>query len=221
VPLDALTFLPSAELDQYTNDARFYHQLFDNGGLYDVQLFLDFEDWRMGGRGFSWYGSIPPTAKGQTSIPKARSPDGKINGAHFWPFDQRSLGPDIPCYRKERNQGLILDRSLQVTQIDKQEQLVSDLEGRVAWLGEQIEVATMDSTLRSRKDVRRNLTWVQDDFQHWLNNEIDELKQLNSSQCVSTSCYIQFNTTSLLLTGAIEDVGKSNSIQFNFILNCS
>ena len=35
----------------------------------------------------------------------ARASDGYIRGAHFWPFDQPSLGPDIPCYLDERNQG--------------------------------------------------------------------------------------------------------------------
>lgn len=37
----------------------FYHQLFDNGNLFAVNLFLDFEDWRFGARGFSWDGNIP------------------------------------------------------------------------------------------------------------------------------------------------------------------
>jgi hypothetical protein len=36
--------------------------------------------------------------------------------------------------------------------------------GRVEWLGENIEDANMGPILRSRKDVRSNLTWVQADF---------------------------------------------------------
>jgi hypothetical protein len=196
------------EHNQYTNDARFFQRLYDRGTLYDTNMFLDFEDWRMGSRGFSWTGYIPPTARGMTSIPRARAPDGEIRGAHFWPFDQRSLGPDIPCYLKERNQGLVLDRSLQRRQIDQQEALVDDLQGRIDWLSENIEWASMGPTLRSRKDVRRNLTWVQADFIHWMQNEVDELKQLNSSMCIERSCRIMFNTSSLRLTGAINDIGK-------------
>jgi len=195
------------EHDQYTNDARFFQRLFDRGILYETNMFLDFEDWRMGSRGFSWTGYIPPTELGATSIPKARASDGVIRGAHFWPFDQRSLGPDIPCYLIERNQGLVLDRSLQRLQIDQQMALVDDLQGRIDWLGENIEDAKMDAVFRSRKDVRQNLTWVQADFRYWWQNEVDELQQLNSSQCIVENCVILFNTSSLLLTGAINDTG--------------
>ena len=170
-------------------------------------MFLDFEDWRMGSRGFSWSGYIPPTALGATSVPKARAPDGVIRGAHFWPFDQASLGLDVPCYMTERNQGLVLDRPLQRSQIDAQMALVDDLLGRIHWLEENIEDAHMGPVLRSRKDVRSNLTWVKADFTHWRNNEIDELRALNSSQCIMQDCKILFNTSSLALTGAINDTG--------------
>ena len=195
------------EHDQSTNDARFFQRLFDRGTLYETVLFLDFEDWRMGSRGFSATGYIPPTERGATSIPKARAPEGTIRGAHFWPFSQRSLGPDIPCYHAERNQGLVLDRSLQSRQIYEQEALVDDLKGRIDWIGDNIEDASMRPELRARKDVRRNLTWVQADFTYWWQNENVELKELNSSMCIMKDCWIQFNTTSLLLTGAINDTG--------------
>jgi hypothetical protein len=195
------------EHDQFTNDVRFFQRLFDRGTLYETNMFLDFEDWRLGSRGFSWVGYIPPTALGATSIPKARAVDGFIRGSHFWPFDQDSLGPDIPCYLSERNQGLVLDRSLQRLQIERQEALVDDLRGRIDWLGENIEDASMGPTLRSRKDVRANLTWVQADFTYWWQNEVDELRQLNSSQCIEQNCTIQFNTSSLELTGAINGTG--------------
>eukprot|EP01034_Spumella_vulgaris_P021395 gene21395-27425_t len=199
------------EHDQFTNDARFFQRLFDNGELYETNLFLDFEDWRMGSRGFSWNGYIPPSLLGSTSAAKARAVAvtdvGGIRGAHFWPFDQPSLGPDIPCYRTERNQGLVLDRALQRTQIDAQEALVDDLLGRIDWLGDNIEVATMGPVLRSRKDVRANLTWVQADIADWWSNENTELKELSSSQCVKESCEITFDTSTLMLTGAIRAKG--------------
>lgn len=201
-------FLLYTEHDQNTNDVRFFQRLFDRGTLYETNLFLDFEDWRMGSRGFSWSGYIPPTARGATSVPKARAADGIIRGAHFWPFDQDSLGPDVPCYMTERNQGLVLDRSLQRSQIDAQMALVDDLQGRIDWLEENIEDAQMRPELRSRKDVRRNLTFVRADFEKWRVNEVEELRQLNSSQCIMKDCTILFNTSSLELTGAINDTGK-------------
>ena len=65
----------------------------------------------------------------------------------------------------------------------------------------------MTPNLRSRKDVRENLTWVQADLLQWLENENYELKMLNSSQCVMKDCFIQFNTSSLELTGAVNETG--------------
>eukprot|EP00981_Chlorochromonas_danica_P011120 scaffold3756_cov180-Ochromonas_danica.AAC.12 len=195
------------ELDQYTNDVRFFHQLFDQGNLYDIELFLDFEDWRMGSRGFSWDANLAPTQEGFTSTPRARAADGVIRGAHFWPFDQSSLGPDVPCFLTERNQGLILDRSLQYSQIYMQESLVADLQGRIAWLTENIETAAMGPVLRSRKDVRIYLSDQRADYSRWEQNEQEELNELRSSQCVSTGCHILFNTSSLRLSGAINGTG--------------
>ena len=108
----------------------------------------------------------------------------------------------------ERNQGLVLDRSLQRKQIDHQEALVSDITGQIQFLTNNIENATMGPVLRARKDVRENLTWVIADLNQWLRNEKTELNELSSSQCVSTSCFIQFNTSSLTLTGAITGKGE-------------
>ncbi len=196
------------EHDQSTNDVRYFQRLYDRGTLFSTEVFLDFEDWRLGSRGFSWNGYIPPSMKGSTSIPKARAAEGIIRGALFLPFDQRSLGPTYPCYLTEENQGLVLDRALQLSQIEKQEALIDDLAGRITWIDENIEFAQMDSVRRSRKDVKENLTKVMDDFGHWHDNEVQELRLLNSSQCAFTKCTIQFNTSSLLLTGAINDVGK-------------
>ncbi len=195
------------QLDQYTNDVKYFQRLFERGNMYSVNLFLDFEDWRMGSRGFGWYGSIPPTKAGESTIPMARASDGSIRGAHFWPFDQDSLGPDIPCYLAERNQGLVLDRMLQRAQIDKQEALVSDLLGRIEWLEENIEWADMGAELRSRKDVRQDLLWRKADFTNWWANEVGELRELNMSQCSNVDCSLHFNTTSLELTGAIPGTG--------------
>ena len=66
----------------------------------------------------------------------------------------------------------------------------------------------MGPTQRSRKDVTRNLRAVRREYQQWHDNEVGELKQLNSSQCSGgQKCFIQFNTSSLLLTGAITGRG--------------
>jgi hypothetical protein len=195
-------------MNQTTNDVLYYQRLYERGELHGINLFLEFEDWRLGSRGFSWKGSISPTAPGESSLYRARAAEGRIAGAHFSPFDQKSLGPDIPCYLSERNQGLVLDRSLQRTQIDMQDSLVDDLSGRIDWLYENIEWANMGPEHRARKDVRENLTWVRADFLHWWEKETIELQELSLSQCARENCTLLFNTSSLLLTGAINDVGE-------------
>lgn len=85
---------------------------------------------------------------------------------------------------------------------------MADLAGRIEWLTINIQNASMGPVLRSRKDVTRELTWVRHDFQTWHNNEVAELRDLNSSQCSGgAACYVQFNTSSLLLTGVIAGRG--------------
>lgn len=193
--------------DQSTNDVIYHQRVFERGEVKNISVFLDFEDWRMGTRGFSWDGNIPPTKEGASSISDARADPGTIRGAHFWPFDQDSLGPDIPAYLQERNQGLILDRRLHHIQTGFQEALVYDLEGRVEWIEENIEWARMDAVRRSRRDVRHYMIGEHTHFSQWLQNERVELQELNTSQCAIVSCYLLFNTTSLELTGAISDKG--------------
>jgi len=109
---------------------------------------------------------------------------------------------------RERNQGLVLDRTLQHKQIGWQQALVYDIKGRVDWIDENIEVALMSATLRSRKDVRREMTNQRGSYSLWLHNEIQELHELNSSQCVSSPCTLLFNTSSLTMTGVATATGN-------------
>ncbi len=194
-------------LDQSTNDVRYYQRLFDRGELSSINLFLDFQDWRLGSRGFSWSGQIPPTERGKTTLNRARASTGVITGAHFWPFDFQSLGPDIPCFQLERNQGLVLDRILHQTQLDKQEAFVDDIRGRVDWWSNNLDLADMGPVYRSRKDVRQRSRFIRADFTRWWENEIEELKQLNSSMCVNEMCSLLFDTTLGTMVGAIDAVG--------------
>jgi len=205
------------DLNQSTNHVRYYQQLFDFGTLFDVDLFLDFEDWRIGTRGLNWNGISTPTS---TSIDDSYSTIKKqqtktIRGSHFWPFELASLGIDIPCYLKERNQGLVLDRSLQRFQIDQQYNLVDDLKGRINWLQKNIETAVMGPKLRARKDVKANLLGIKKKFKDWWQNEVMELNTLNASQCVHKKCFLEFNTSSLILSGAIQGKGTIKTTKNN------
>ena len=189
--------------NQSTNDIRYYSRLFDRGTLFGVNLYLDFEDWRIGSRGFSWTGQIPPTMRGRSSIPRARAPDGVIPGAHFSPFDFQSTGPVYPALNAETTEGLVLDRNIQINQMVAQDALIDDIKGRIDFLAKNRETIGMGPKVRSRKDSTRDTIFVQKDFQEWLDNEVAEYEELSTNMCIKETCSLLFNTTSAQLTGAI------------------
>ena len=196
------------DLNQSTNEASFYLRLFDQGELFNISLFLDFEDWRTGTRGLNWVGSPPLTSPPQfnSSSPFNSSLD-LLHGALFWPFNETSLGPTIPCYLYETNQGLVLDRQLQVEQITLQSAFVDDLKGRMKWMEANIDTINMGADLRSRRDVRLYQEPILGNVTQWYENELNELVLLNSSQCIFQSCKLLFNTSSATMTGAINATG--------------
>jgi hypothetical protein len=177
-----------------SNHVDYYHQLFDNGQLLPIQLFIDFEDWRIGGRGWSAVYSEDQTFNHPA-------------GSHFSPFHQTVLGPVYPSYRSESNQGLVLDHHSHIQQVLKQSALVSYLQGQHQWLEANQETARMDSVRRSRRDVVNYFVSEISNTSQWLKNEIDELKALNLSQCVHRDCQLIFNTSSLRLEGVINATG--------------
>lgn len=131
-----------------------------------------------------------------------------LPGAHFWPFNETSLGPTIPAYLYETNEGLVLDRSMQDRQIDLQIAFIDDISNHLAWLDANIDTINMDATRRSRRDVRLGQTYSVGNISQALTNEIAELVLLNSSQCVLQNCELRFNTSDLTMVGAINGTGS-------------
>jgi hypothetical protein len=202
------------DIDQASNNVRYYYQLFDNGQLRPVELWLDFEEWRIGTRGWNWDGLVPHIASNQSTIKSSRAAFEMIRGAHFWPFDEESLGPDVPCYRGERNQGLVLDRQLQAKQINQQDSLVQDIEGKIAFLERNIQNSTMGPVKRSRKDTLELNQKEIEILNQWRTNERKELQELTDSQCARQRCSLLFNTSSLALTGSIAGTGTLRKTKY-------
>lgn len=194
------------DFNQSTNEATYFQRLFEQGQLFNASLFIDFEDWRIGTRGFNWVGNPP-----LTSMLQFNSSSSGLPGALFWPFNETSLGPTVPGYLHDSNQGLVLDRQHQVSQISIQSALVDDLYGRMNWLRANIDTINMGARLRSRRDVRLFQVQVLANVTEWYKNELAELILLNSSQCVYRSCNLLFNTSSATLTGAINATGVVQS----------
>ena len=181
-------------------------KLFKRGRSFSIQLFLDFEDWRVGTRGLNINGDFPPQ-KFENDISYGNYYNDKFNNnyynnnnnnnnykngnnnnnnnnnngsnnnnnnndnsslqyksaslsAYFSPFHLPSSTSsiyDIPSYLSDSNQGLVLDRNVQYSQLYKQNALISDLNGEIQFLTDHAETAVTDFHLRSRKDVYRKV----------------------------------------------------------------
>ena len=166
-------------------------KLFKRGRSFSIQLFLDFEDWRVGTRGLNINGDFPPQ-KFENDISYGNYYNDKFNNnyynnnnnnngnnnnnnnnnnsslqyksaslsAYFSPFrlpSSISSIYDIPSYLSDSNQGLVLDRNVQYSQLYKQNALISDLNGEIQFLTDHTETAVTDFQLRSRKDVYRKV----------------------------------------------------------------
>ena len=152
-------------------------------------------------------------------------------GAHFSAFDFDSLGPTVPTaagtsledsrrtldrVATDRNVGLVLDRASQLEEMALQQRLLDGLEAEAAWCNTHRETALLDGTLRSRLDVSRVMDARLSTLSARLAFERDRLAVLNRSQCGpflerGQPCAIEFNTSSLRLTGAISGTGVAGA----------
>lgn len=160
-------------MNQSTNEIQYSLRLFKRGTLFPADLFLDFENWREGSRGLNMGGDYPPQNQsdifnGLNNITNTNYTN-LIRSAHFSPFRYPSSTSslfDIPSYLLERNQGLVLDRSLLKKQLYYQSALVSDLQGEIQFMTEKLETAIMDATMRSRKNVSSKVSTHYSIIQH-------------------------------------------------------
>ena len=116
--LSLRSFFPA--LNQSNNEIKYYFKLFNRGKLFRADLFLNFEDWRVGSRGLSVGGN---NAIQNNTNNGSQLYSNIVRSAHFSPFFfpfSTSRTYDIPSYLYERNQGLVLDRSLQFSQLNLQ-----------------------------------------------------------------------------------------------------
>ena len=133
-------------------------QEFRGGEHFTVPLFLDFEDWRRGTRG--WKQSCR-RGSGDRCLPVTSSfwPKMSIAGAHWNPFDFEPLGPSIPTARSEWNKGLVLNKMMLELDIDDQTGLIEEYESLVHWMDTEFQHGiTDDVRIRSREEILLNIT---------------------------------------------------------------
>eukprot|EP00985_Skeletonema_marinoi_P033105 scaffold40461_cov256-Skeletonema_marinoi.AAC.1 len=175
--------------NQSSSESSHTLQAFRNGQHSTVPLFLDFEDWRQGTRG--WKQSCRrgrddiclPTTLHETAT--------NIAGAHWNPFDFESLGPSIPAARDEWNNGLVLNKKTMELTVDGQAKLIEEYKALVHWMDEEFQHGlTDDASIRSREEIRMNIT----DYSEVISSEELILDMLTQSQCSAVECNLLFNT---------------------------
>lgn len=188
--------------NQMTTQISHTIQQFNGGKHTDVALFTGFEDWRRGIR--SWKQSCRNNV-GDQCLPETGSEreSNKPLGAHFSPFDFESLGQSIPTYGHLFNSGLILNQKELKKDLTKQQLLIDKYESLVKWLDrEYIHAVTADANLRSREEIRANIT----DYTAFISNQKELLQTLSTSQC-AVNCTLLFNTSNAEMSGAVNATG--------------
>lgn len=176
-------------------------QEFNGGEHRDIALFSGFEDWRRGIR--SWRQSCRNGNDGQCLPETSDRFDDKPMGAHFSPFDFKPLGQAIPTFDKSFNCGLVLNQKDLKRDIARQKSLIDKYEHLVEWLDqEHVHAVTADVNHRSRGEIRANIT----NYTNLIAHQRQLLQTLSSSQCLF-NCSLLFNTSTAMLSGAVNATG--------------
>jgi hypothetical protein len=185
------------------NEVSHTMQLFNAGEHKNAHLFLDFEDWRQGI--CSWNQSCGGGSEEQC-LPKPDLVDKNTKplDAHWSPFDFESLGPSIQTYGKLWNSGLVLNQKMIQKDIQSQQSLIEKYDSLVNWLDQEyIHAITDDTSIRSREEIRANIT----NYTDLIAKETHLLETLSQSQCVNVKCDLLFNTSSAVFSGAVNAQG--------------
>ncbi len=185
-------------------ESRYWYQEFQGGKRNDAILFLDFEDWRRGIKGWEQSCRRDRKDKCLPVLDSGESKKPKPAGAHWSPFQFDSFGPRVETFGKLWNSGLVLNKNVMQRDIDDQLKLIEDHELIVAWVDKEFyHGVTDDVRLRSREEIRNNIT----DYSDVIMEEKDVLESLVQSQCANVECKLLFNTSNAMLSGAVNATG--------------
>ena len=203
---------PRAWAKYYQSSAEevFAFQDHRNGEHVHAPLFLDFEDWRRGIRG--WEQSCRSTDNSDLCLPASPLEDEKQKkptGAHWSPFDFDSLGPNVKTFGNNENRGLVLNKELQDKDTKSQTEMIEYYESLISWMDDEFQHSiTDDATLRSRQYIRENITLgAISSYTTKIAAETEVLAALTQSQCSNVECSLFFNTSDATLTGAVNATG--------------
>lgn len=181
------------------------YQEYLDGNHIEVPLFLDFEDWRRGIRG--WEQSCRSSDDNEPCLPASVSDVeyyDKPAGAHWSPFEFAALGPSVPTFSGKWNNGLVLNKKSKDLDVSDQMDLIDKYESLVTWMEQEFQHGvTGDPMLRSREQIIKNIT----NYTDTIVAERKVLSDLSQSQCSNAECNLIFNTSDATLTGAVNATG--------------
>ncbi len=181
-------------------------QRFAGGRHISIPLFTDFEDWRQGTHG--WRRSCHSQSPGNScNVDNKKLRNFKPAGAHWSPFIFSSLGPSIPSFNTTTNSGLVLNAKRKMKDIAKQNEWIEEISQYLEWMERESNITSLDAHTRSRKDILKEISVTQYEYEDMLVQEKEKLNILSNSQCVN-ACEILFNTSSLELRGTINATGR-------------
>lgn len=194
----------SGRYDQSSAHSSHTLQTYQHGEHINVSLFLDFEDWRRGIRGWEQSCRDEDT---DFCLPSSEinGVNPKPAGAHWSPFDFDALGPSVPTFGNRWNNGLVLNKKLVELNIKDQNSLVKEYESLVVWMDREFNYGvTDDAMLRTRREIRDNIP----NYTNTIEAGKGVLSALSQSQCSTTVvCSLVFNTSDASLSGAVNATG--------------
>ncbi|KAL7554304.1 hypothetical protein ACHAWF_017742 [Thalassiosira exigua] len=170
-----------------------------------VPLFLDFEDWRQGSRG--WGQSCKRSDSKELCLPTLVPEEESKQpvGAHWSSFEFDTLGPKVQTFGNAWNNGLVLNKKMLDLEVKDQRKLIEKYESLVSWTENEFQHGvTGDPLLRSREQIIENIT----NYTDTIAAETDILDALAKSQCSNVECELVFNTSDATLRGAVNATGE-------------
>jgi hypothetical protein len=183
-------------------------QLFSGGRHKQIPLFADFEDWRQGSQGWGKECHQSCSERKGSESNHNHKHFIKPKGAHWSPFDFRSLGPSVPSFNTSYNNGLVLNAERQSEQLRKQGAWISEIEEYIKWIYNEINTTALEARTRFRKNIQSEIERTLYEYEKMLMKEREKMSILANSQCANVDpCVLVFNTSNLSLTGIINATG--------------
>lgn len=193
------------EYNQTFASSVYTAQEYAGGTSNHVGLFMDFEDWRKGSRG--WEQSCRASGTGEC-LPASNQDKSKPRGAHWSPFDFGVLGPSVLTYDQSWNNGLVLNRVELSKDVAKQTKMIDKYKELAEWTEAQYHHGLTDGPrLRFRENIKQDARQFVSRLESMIEKEQSTLDVLAASQCINTECSLLFNTSDFTLRGAVNATG--------------